>query len=47
MDFTGISGAISGTDITAAITAFVAMGALMVAPGFGKWVVKKVSSFFG
>lgn len=47
MDFSGISGAIAAADITAAITAFVAMGALMVAPGFGKWVVKKVAGFFG
>lgn len=47
MDFSGISGAVSAADIAAAVTAFVAMGALMVAPGFGKWVVKKVASFFG
>ncbi len=44
MDFSGI---LDGLLTIIVVVAIVAAGALVAAVGFGKWVTKKVVSFFG
>ncbi|URL60334.1 capsid protein [Luteibacter flocculans] len=43
-DFSSIG---AGVDSSTAITAIVAMGVIVVGPGFAKWATKKVATFFG
>ena len=44
IDFTTMTGSV---DASTVITALVAFGAIYLGPGFAKWAVKKVSTFFG
>ncbi|WP_247539180.1 hypothetical protein [Ralstonia pseudosolanacearum] len=44
IDFTNMTGSV---DASTVITALVAFGAIYLGPGFSKWAVKKVSTFFG
>lgn len=41
------SGVLAGIDASTVIASIVAVGAIYAGPGFAKWAVKKVASFFG
>lgn len=43
-DFSTIT---AGVDSSSVVTAIVAMGVILVGPGFAKWATKKVAGFFG
>ena len=40
------SGVFAGLSIGAALTAIVAAGVIMAAPGFARWLTEKVATFF-
>lgn len=42
-----VSGVLSGLDATSVVAGIVAAGAIFALPGFAKWAVKKVATFFG
>lgn len=42
-----VSGVLSGLDATSVVSGIVAAGAIFALPGFAKWAVKKVATFFG
>lgn len=44
MDFSTI---LTGLDSATAVTAILGAGAILAAPGFAKWAVKKVAGIFG
>ncbi|QOK98454.1 hypothetical protein HF909_18390 (plasmid) [Ralstonia pseudosolanacearum] len=44
IDFTAMTGSVDASTVVAALVAF---GAIYLGPGFAKWAVKKVSTFFG
>lgn len=43
MDFSGV---FKGLSVALAVLAIIGAGALMALPGFGRWVVDRVASFF-
>lgn len=44
MDFSAV---LTGLDSSTAVTAIIGAGALLAAPGFAKWAVRKVATIFG
>lgn len=44
IDFSAMTGSVDSSTV---VTALVAFGAIFLGPGFAKWAVKKVSTFFG
>ncbi|WP_199030585.1 hypothetical protein [Ralstonia sp. ASV6] len=44
IDMSSMTGSVDASTVVAAIVAF---GVIYIGPGFAKWAVKKVGSFFG
>ena len=42
-----VSGVLAGLSAASVVTGIVAAGAIYALPGFAKWAVKKIATFFG